>query len=498
MMMDSMNVINMRGICANYFENHVSPVLKYIQQSQERLDKRMDDVAQKLQVTSDALASKASREDVPSFSDIEAIKNGSARGDGMSVPVLTRLQELSTMVQKKADASEISRLAGIVEQKAIASPTKRRDTDAFANTNNEHVLKTLEKLELFREEAQTKIEEIDAKSGELVAMLASKVEAKSVPTLEQWYRLEKDVQISSSSTYQKINEVSEKVETLVVALESKVEAKSVPTLEQWKQLEIDVRSSSNVAKECCELSAQMNTLVASLESKAESKDVPTLEQWKQLETDVQSSSSIAKRKICEVSAQVETLVASLESKAESKNVPTLEQWQRLEKDVQTTSNGAAHANGEKSELKKVQMLVAAAGARFDRQLKELRQQIRDVSGQFHISPKAPEQRNASDIEDPRWPGRVLRQNTDDDVESELGRTPASHCGSISESLAGSVTGLGPEERAELQKIQAVVGAAGTAFSKEIRDLKKQLNTINNELTGLREHVNKSRPRVAGA
>merc|ERR1719399_916985 len=108
----------MRGICANYFENHVSPVLKYIQQSQERLDKRMDDVAHKLQVTSEGLASKASREDVPSFSDIEAIKGGSVRGDGMSVPVLTRLQELSTMVQKKADASEISRLAAMVEQKA--------------------------------------------------------------------------------------------------------------------------------------------------------------------------------------------------------------------------------------------------------------------------------------------------------------------------------------------------------------------------------------------
>merc|ERR1712014_272262 len=108
------------------------------------------------------------------------------------------------------------------------------------------------------------------------------------------------------------------------------------------------------------------------------------------------------------------------------------------------------------------MLVAAAGARFDRQLKELRQQLREIKEREpQLQPLEPASPAAMHS---RWPGRVLRSESDPacvDDDSEVGSEVRSRSGSISGSLAGSVNGLGPEERAELQKISAVVGAAGT-------------------------------------
>lgn len=352
--MDSMSAIHLRGICANYFEMHVSPILKYIQQSQERHDNQLEEIKSKLSIAMDSLHLKADADKVPSFSDIEKAVSGSApRGEGVSVSVLSRLQDLSTLVSKKADASEISRLSALVEQKATFS---KRKSDVATSANMENLTTLVDqKLEIFRE-----------------------------PTLKQ---------------------------------------------------------------------------------------------------------------IENISARVEKLVAALEKKAEVKDVPTLEQWERLEKDVRTSPISLSPAKEEKSELKKVQMLVAAAGARFDRQLKELRQQIREVKDRT-TSEQVVDHVAGLQAEDPRWPGRVIRSSTDDDVDSADGGR--SHCESISESLAGSVTGLGPEERAELTKIQAVVGAAGTAFSKEIRELKKQLNVLSSELTGLKQHVSISNSSAVGA
>jgi hypothetical protein len=402
MMMDSMSGIQLRGVCSNYFENHVSPVLKYIQQSQERLDKRMDDVAQKLEAVNESLQRKPNRDEVTSNSDLEAALSRSARGSDkpvMSVPVLSRLQELSTMVQKKADASEISRLAALVEQKATVTQKK---SDSVAHVN---------------------------------------------------------------------------MENFTVLVDQKLDSIREPLLKQYM-----------------ELSKQIEAIAATIDGKAESKDVATLEQWQKLEKDVQNSSSTMVQ-VEELASQLDKVVLSLGNKADSKDVPSLLQWKRLEKDVEGISSSPASpkSSGEKSDLKKIQMLVAAAGARFDRQLKELRQQVRELK---ESSPSR--QVDSSQVEDNRWPGRVIRESTDDDVDSEIGRIPQSHCGSIPDSLAGSVTGLGPEERAELQKIQAVVGAAGTAFSKEIRELKKQFNVLNAEIMGLKEHVSTSKPSVAGA
>lgn len=440
-MIDSMAGIHLRGVCSNYFENHVSPVLKYIQQSQERLDKRMDDVVQKLAVTNGSLDKKANRDEVPSASDLEALSK--TQREGLSVQALSRLQELSTIVQKKADASEISRLSALVEQKATVSQRKS-DVAAYVSIDNVSTIVD-EKLETFRE-----------------------------PMLKQ------------------IEDLSSRIEVLFNAVESKAELLSTPTLEQWQRLESDVQASSSSLKQIQNVAAQVETLAVALESKADSKELPTYEQWHRLEKDVQDISSSSKQ-IENFAARVEALAAALENKAESKDVPTLDQWKRLEKEVQTSSTTSGNLNGEKSELKKVQMLVAAAGARFDRQLKELRQQVREVkerSPSKHV--------DGSQLEDCRWPGRVIRTGTDDEVDSANGGRAPSQCESIPDSLAGSVTGLGPEERAELQKIQAVVGAAGTAFSREIRELRKLFTALNDEIKRLKEHVHNSNPKVAGA
>jgi len=101
-------------------------------------------------------------------------------------------------------------------------------------------------------------------------------------------------------------------------------------------------------------------------------------------------------------------------------------------DVVIPVAAAARAAQQDAEVKKVQVVVAAAAARFDKQLREVEQEVHQ-----------------------------LRE----------------------EALASR-----PEETAELKRLQAVVGSAGLAFSREMGEVREHLGQVRQEVLEVKEQL----------
>jgi len=211
-------------------------------------------------------------------------------------------------------------------------------------------------------------------------------------------------------------------------------------------------------------------------------------------------------------SRLEHLAAVVEHKASVADVnATLKQVQALHADLRklwhqqrgATAVAVAPAIGvsaggaaERSmEVKMVQLVIAAAGARFDKQLRELRQQLRELREACRMNKELQSSRlnedgraeHARELDDARWPGRVLSASK---ARSDAGSIVDSDAVSIfdSGSMAGSMMSLAPEEKAELKNIQAVVGAAGTAFSKDVREMREQLRALSAEMKKVKERL----------
>jgi hypothetical protein len=199
---------------------------------------------------------------------------------------------------------------------------------------------------------------------------------------------------------------------------------------------------------------QLDKLNVSLAKKADSEHVATLAQLQEMRAELAAVPSSLRVNVASVSA---------EDKAEGNTV-----WSNVE--------------GNKVEMKKMQVLIAAAGARFEKQLKDVRQQIQELKKQ---NPQAPDDGNSFGE---RWPGRVLNSpkapSEDDDVTDDA----RSLSGSIADSMAYSVTGLSQEERAELKKMQTVVAAAGSAFSREMKAVKGQMHDLRGDVVKLKQQL----------
>lgn len=176
-------------------------------------------------------------------------------------------------------------------------------------------------------------------------------------------------------------------------------------------------------------------------------------------------------------------------KAEAKTMPSLaglSVWQQQtdvkvaelaalvnrQADEKVVCSGDASSASQQPDVRKVQVVIAAAGARLDRQLNELRKQVNELRN------------NAFGVGD-RWPGRLLDLSSAPPSLPAGSRSPSdvTETGTI-----GSLTGSmweGAEEREELKKIQAVVGAAGTVFSRDLRDVRKQLQELREDLKSLK-------------
>jgi len=394
--MDQLSMTTFRGICGEYFDSNVSPVLRFVQQAQEQLHTQVQDLR-------GALERKADATRVPSLDDFGSLKKNilsceemfgrqaspsdvvppsprfeSADGDSRSVKLLVRLQELSAALHKKADVGNVPTLAQF----------KKLSTTVDQKAN----VKDVEDLRLA-------IQGSSASSGDNCS------DTSLLPHVQQFYS----------------------------ALEQKANVADVATSQHLSLL----RSDLETLKTKC--AAPASTPVG---------EVATQAALDSLRTDLKA----------------------LEAKC-------------------TTSAPASSATtgGDKADMKKMQVIVAAAGARFDKQLRELRQQVKDVR-QDCIGVST----DGTAVDENRWPGRVIGPpSLSGRPESE---DALSDAGSISASVLGSVAGstFGPEERLELKKIQTVVAAAGTAFSRDMKDVRKQVQQLRAELTALQAGGDESR------
>jgi len=272
---------------------------------------------------------------------------------------------------------------------------------------------------------------------------------------------------------------------------------------------------------------QVSRLAALVDQKANAKDVPTAAQIAQLTALVSQAGIEGSMPLSPTdsdgplnTARLEQLAADVERKASAADVnATLKQVQALHADLRelrhqqrgssaaavapataaaaaagAAASAAASAAAERSvEVKKVQVVVAAAGARFDKQLRELRQQLRQLREECGMNKELQSSRlnedgsagSARGLDDARWPGRVLSGSR---AASDAGSLIDSDTGSLTGSMAGSMMSLGPEEKAELKKIQAIVGAAGTAFSRDLRDIREQLRALLAEMNKVKERL----------
>lgn len=231
------------------------------------------------------------------------------------------------------------------------------------------------------------------------------------------------------------------------------------------------------------INSQLSDIRLQLARKAEAQETVSVETVEEL-----VAKEVARRSEASDSAvlrQLQELVAVVERKVDADDVTRLkEEVAALRADnaqaatVAAESSSArpsvpaAAATSDRTEVKKLQVLVAAAGSRFEKQLQELRRQVCDIQSKTGGTAQSNEN---------LWPGRVLGSGPVSDAGSDTGSAAASLTGS----LAGSTRSLEGEDGAELKKMRAVVGAAGTVFYKDLRDLRKDVHEVREQMVGLK-------------
>lgn len=215
---------------------------------------------------------------------------------------------------------------------------------------------------------------------------------------------------------------------------------------------------------------RLQELATAVQKKPDAGTVPTVVQLREVAVAVEGQ---LQEVAGAVEARVEELAAVVQRKADLDGVPTRDEVSALRAEVQEAraTADAASAAAEKSGVKRVQVLVAAAGASFGKQLRELREQVQEL--RQDLPPHE------------RWPGRVLGSGPLSDAGSEAGSAAESAARSIPGSAAGSVAGLGSEEMAELKKVQAIVTAASTVFTRDLRNLRGQVREVSGEMVKMK-------------
>jgi len=270
-----------------------------------------------------------------------------------------------------------------------------------------------------------------------------------------------------------------KLHELREALDQKVNVDSVPTAAQ-----IEASISREVARKTDGVATlvRLQELAVTMQRKADVTSVPSLAQLKGLaeRVDLKANTTF-------VNDQLEILTAVVTQKADSRDVLTISELKEVRAqpflaagDCPEGAEGStlslkkySATKADEANLKKIQVVVAAAAARFDKQLRDLRGQMGALRDEVH---------GAGD----RWPGRMLNSLA-------APTTPRSDGGSES-AMSFTASGVGSDsfsvdERVELKKIQTVVAAAGTAFSRDMREVRKQVYDLRSELSSVKGLLN---------
>jgi len=337
-----------------------------------------------------------------------------------------QLNDLRDMLDRKADRIQVPTVAMFQELEAkIAAHADGREADTIK----------VPTMAMFQELEAKIAAHADGK----------KAENSQVPTMAMFQELEAKIVAHADGRK------ADNIHAPTMAMFQELEAKLVAHTEDWK-----ANTSTGVAT-----LVRLSEVEAGLKRKADAGSMSSVERIRKLES-------------------------SMEHKASAKDVATKAELAELEILVDqlrllgppTTPTSAADLD----QLKKVQVVVAAAGKHVDRQLKELRHQLKDLREELRARPSGGQCEEAQ-VGDERWPGRTLGDT------SHALSDGASDVGSVGGgSVASTFAGLGLEEKAELQKVRAVVGAASTVFSSQLRKLTAQVRELRQDLSTVKAQL----------
>lgn len=233
---------------------------------------------------------------------------------------------------------------------------------------------------------------------------------------------------------------------------------------------------------------RLQEISTTLQKKADANSVPTMSQWQALSARVDKAGVSGGDDAVKQLSTMESRLIEAVTQAESNHQSLQEKVEAIQEELQQLARPDEVGKPEKqvqaldinfgAELHKVKALVAAAGANFNKQIRELKSQVKTLREEAVAAPMS----LGSDGLEERWPGRGVSQGPGSDAGSEQ----MSDVGSVTASLAGSVVaGMAPEEKAEMRKMQVIVTAAATTFSKEIKEVRKHIKEVQDDLSRIK-------------
>lgn len=258
--MGGFEVIALQGICASYFEKHVSPLISELKQAQEQLSSQV----QKISVAT----------------DLKQAENVLAKFDALQ----------ADMAQK----ASIAKLEEVLAQRGLKSHNSEVSTEAPSTPQLEQWLSEAEAkcsaqitpLEERMAHMERTVKNHAAKIAQqknLDEEIACKANVRDVPTLAQFQRL-------ANTTEKKAN------------------SSKVPTLQQFQELEalVETKATANLVP----TDAEVQELRSAMKKKANASSVPSAIEFQKFSADVQ----------VQLEANKENVEKVLEQKADNDQV----------------------------------------------------------------------------------------------------------------------------------------------------------------------------------
>mmetsp|Transcript_95346 Transcript_95346/g.208543 ORF Transcript_95346/g.208543 Transcript_95346/m.208543 type:complete len:374 (-) Transcript_95346:191-1312(-) len=337
--------------------------------------------------------------------------------------------------------------------------------------------------------------QMDRTIQELKATVENKADKADVTSTKDIERLEqrmKDLDSGGGGGAHGGISTRVKLQDLQTALGKKADINEVPTMSYMNKA-LAAAESKAIAREAA-LTAQVSELKALIKRSG----LSTIDN-ESLDRSLETASSVASLTgVMPPSPSKDTVISQQE-------LPSL-QLQVLEDRIAAlekayTMTPTPSVSQDKADFKKIQVIVAAAGMRFEKQIREMKRQMEgmksEMSGTCTNNSAAAGPRGSEDEFGSRWPGRVLPagtgesggHNQDGGMDHEVASVAAeSDVGSAMGSVYSVGTGLNPEEKAELKRIQTIIGVAGTAFTRELREVRGAVRIVAGEVQALKSKM----------
>jgi len=300
--MGGFDVVVLQGICANYFDKHVAPLLTEVRQAQEQLRTQMKELT--------GAVEQAGTCDMSATLDALTV-------DMAQKASMAKLDEVVAQMGLKTNGSEES-----TEDKSNSGADQFEMWLSEAEQKcREQIAAALSPLEERQANTEKTVRSHAAKIAEYKAIgseLECKANVRDVPTIDQFKRLtatvERKANASKVATAAQFGELQSLVET-------KVNATCVPTLAEFQELRAAVEKKANASSVSCAvtMSANLEKVLAEVQLKANAEEVEKALKEKAncdqvpLSSTVENLASVMERKLAFLAARLQKTSESVDN-----------------------------------------------------------------------------------------------------------------------------------------------------------------------------------------